>query len=201
MIQLCRPLILASGSPRRRELMHTLGLPFQVLVSDADESFPPGLQAVQVPALLAGRKAEAVYRLRPDALVLAADTVVDMGGDILNKPAHAEEAREMLGLLSGRSHFVHTAYTLLSEKKSITRTDTASVRFRVLQDAEIGFYVGSGRPFDKAGAYGIQDWIGLVAVESVEGSFFTVMGLPTHRLWSDLAGWQESEEGNMLAAD
>ena len=195
MIQFNRPLILASGSPRRRELMQTLGLPFQVLVSDADESFPPGLQPVQVPALLSRRKAEAVFRLRPDALVLAADTVVDLGGTILNKPAHAEEARHMLGILSGQTHFVHSAYTLLSDKKVITRTDTASVRIRVLQEAEIGFYVASGRPFDKAGSYGIQDWIGLVAVEAIDGSFFTVMGLPTHRLWSDLAEWEESENG------
>lgn len=185
-IHLKKPLILASGSPRRRELMTTLGLPFQVLVSDVNESFPPQIPVRQVPAYLAEIKAEAVLSLKPDALILAADTVVVLGNEILNKPMNMEEARKMLRQLSGKIHEVHTAFCLMESGFKVTKTDLALVKFKDLSDWEIDFYIQAGKPLDKAGAYGIQEWIGLIAVEQMEGSYFTVMGLPTHLVWQEL---------------
>ena len=185
-MNLSKSLILASGSPRRRELLTTLGVPFEVLASDTDESFPSEMPVRDVPALLAKRKAEAVLALKPDALVLAADTVVVLENVILNKPLNEEEARKMLRQLSGQVHEVHTAFCLLSSDSKVTVTDVAFVTFKTLSDWEIEFYVASGKPMDKAGAYGIQEWIGLIAVERIEGSYFTVMGLPTHLVWEEL---------------
>lgn len=185
-IHLKKPLILASGSPRRRELMTTLGLPFQVLVSDVNESFPPQIPVRQVPAYLAEIKAEAVLSLKPDALILAADTVVVLGNEILNKPMNMEESRKMLRQLSGKIHEVHTAFCLMESGFKVTKTDLALVKFKDLSDWEIDFYIQAGKPLDKAGAYGIQEWIGLIAVEQMEGSYFTVMGLPTHLVWQEL---------------
>lgn len=185
-IQLKNPLILASGSPRRRELLDTLGLPYQVLVSDVEEDFPDDLNPESVPGLLAERKAKAILSLSPDSLVLAADTIVVAEGKILNKPANNQEAQEMLSMLSGKTHKVYTAFTLASAFKVETQTDLAEVTFKTLQPAEIQFYLETGKPFDKAGSYGIQEWIGLIAVEKITGSYFTVMGLPTHMVWSQI---------------
>jgi septum formation protein len=185
-MQTSKPLILASGSPRRKELMQTLGLPFQVLVSDVDESFLPSLSPEMVPALLAERKALEVLKIRPEALVLASDTVVVLDGKILNKPLDLEEAKEMLTFLSGKVHQVFTAFTLAHADSKITQTDRAEVFFKVLSEEETDHYLNTGKPMDKAGAYGIQEWIGLVAVERIEGSYFTVMGLPTHLVWNEL---------------
>ncbi len=182
-----RPLILASGSPRRKELMHTLNLPFEVLISDVDESFEPGTIPEQLPGILAERKAEAVLKMNPEALVLAADTVVVMDHHILNKPMDLEEAKKMLQMLSGRMHSVYTAFSLGWEGGQKTIVDRADVYFKSLKESEIQFYLEHGKPLDKAGSYGIQEWIGLVAVERIEGSFFTVMGLPTHLVWKEIA--------------
>lgn len=190
--KLKKPLILASGSPRRRELMTTLGFPFEVLVSDVDESFPSTMPVREVPAYLAEIKAEAVLKLRPEAMILAADTVVVLGNDILNKPIDKSEARHMLRRLSGQVHEVHTAFCLMDSQFKVTATDVALVRFKDLNDREIDFYITSGKPLDKAGAYGIQEWIGLVAVGRIEGSYFTVMGLPTHLVWQEMERFRES---------
>lgn len=184
--QLIRPLILASGSPRRRELMETLGFPFEVLVSEADESFHSDVLLVEVPAILAERKALAVLEQRPDSIILSADTVVILGNSILNKPADRSEAADMLKSLSGKVHSVYTAFCLASKDGLKTYTDRADVLFRNLTDKEITYYLDNGKPYDKAGSYGIQEWIGLVAVERIEGSFFTVMGLPVHLVWQKL---------------
>ena len=186
-MQTLKPLILASGSPRRKELMDTLGLPFSVLVSDVDESFPLHMEPGKVPALLSLRKAGEVLKIRPDALVLASDTVVVLDGRIMNKPFHQEEAREMLEALSGRVHAVYTAFTLIASDTCITVTDRADVKFKTLSSREIDHYLENGKPLDKAGAYGIQEWIGLIAVERTDGSFFTVMGLPTHLVWAEIS--------------
>jgi len=186
MILLPFPLVLASGSPRRKELLSILNQPFEVLVSDVDESFDPALSPIEVPGLLSDRKAGAVQSLRPDALILAADTVVELKGNILNKPLDKAEAREMLEGLSGTHHEVHSAYTLLFPGGKVSRTDTARVYFKKMDPSEITYYLENGKPFDKAGSYGIQEWIGLIGVEKLEGSYFTVMGLPTHLLWKDL---------------
>lgn len=183
-MQLSFPLILASGSPRRRQLLHDLGFSFQVTVSDADESFGPELDPISVPTMLAERKAMAIWHHHPHHLVLAADTVVEASSIILNKPQDAEEAIQMLELLSGRDHFVHTGISLAEPGGNIqTLTDSTKVTFRQLDRNEIRWYVDHYKPWDKAGAYGIQEWIGMIGVEKMEGSYFTVMGLPTHKVW------------------
>jgi septum formation protein len=186
MITLPYPFILASGSPRRKELLSIFQIPFEILVSDADESFDESVLPIELPAMLSERKARAVQEIRPDALILAADTVVDLNGKILNKPTDRQEAESMLKSLSGQIHAVHTAYCLVTPEQKIIRTDTAKVHFRALSDQEIQWYLNEGKPMDKAGAYGIQEWIGLIAVDKLDGSYFTVMGLPTHLLWQDL---------------
>lgn len=186
MITLPFPLILASGSPRRKELLSIFQIPFEIIVSDVDESFDDSVLAIELPAILSERKATEVQKLRPDALILAADTVVDLNGKILNKPIDRQEAESMLKDLSGQIHAVHTSYCILSPETKIIRTDTALVHFRELSDQEIQWYLNEGKPMDKAGAYGIQEWIGLIAVDKLDGSYFTVMGLPTHLLWQDL---------------
>ncbi len=179
-------LILASASPRRKELLAGLGLSFEVFVSEADESFLPGTAATAIPEMLAIRKAQAVSMLRPDCLIIAADTVVEAGGQILNKPAGAAEAMEMLQLLSGKTHFVHTGFCLQGPAGRISGCDSTSVSFRELLFSEMEYYVNTGMAYDKAGSYGIQEWIGLAGVDRIEGSYFTVMGLPTHRIWEGL---------------
>ena len=180
-------LILASGSPRRRELLAGMGLEFEVCIPEADESFETGTPAAQIPEMLARRKAQLVAAKMPGCLILAADTVVECGGEILNKPLSDEEAFTMLEMLSGREHRVHTGYCLLGSGKKTSGTDSTSVWFRKLESAEIRHYIRHYQVRDKAGSYGIQDWIGLIGVERIEGSYFTVMGLPTHRIWDALA--------------
>lgn len=187
-------LILASGSPRRSSLLTEMGLSFGICVSDADENFPTGTPAEKIPEMLAVRKAEVVASRNPDCLILAADTVVECDGEILNKPFSKEEAVLMLELLSGRAHRVHTGFCLLSAEKKISGVDSTSVWFRKLKSAEINHYVNHFPVLDKAGSYGIQDWIGLIGVEKIEGSYFTVMGLPTHRIWTALSAFGISEQ-------
>jgi len=185
MITLPFPLILASGSPRRKELLTKFQIPFEILVSDVDESFNNSVSAQELPAILSERKAKAVQEIRPKSIILAADTVVELNGKILNKPIDRQEAEFMLNALSGQVHAVHTSYCILSPETKIIRSDTAHVHFRTLSGREIEWYLKKGKPMDKAGAYGIQEWIGLIAVDKLEGSYFTVMGLPTHLLWKD----------------
>jgi septum formation protein len=179
-------LILASASPRRSELLKMMGLPFEVRISNADESFPDLLPASEVAALLAGRKADAVSVHTSSEIVISADTVVECEGRILNKPQNKSEAIEMLSLLSGKMHLVHSGFCLLREGVRFSGTDTTKVWFRELEADEIQHYIRNYPVLDKAGSYGIQDWIGLVAVSKIEGSYFTVMGLPTHRIWDGL---------------
>lgn len=190
MIALSLPLILASGSPRRKELLLTLGVPFQVAVSDVNEDFENDWPVEEIPARLSVRKAQAVLKMHPKALVLAADTIVAFENHILNKPVDLIEARYMLNALSGKIHQVYSSFTLCSAQKTITQTDRADVHFKKLSTAEIAYYLENGHPLDKAGAYGIQEWIGLVAVEKIVGSYFTVMGLPTHLVWPALNNWE-----------
>jgi len=183
-------LILASGSPRRRQLLTDLGLAYEIRLRDVDESFPPHLRRAAVAEYLARHKAEA-YRpdLAPNELLLTADTIVCLGDDVLNKPADATEARAMLARLQGRAHQVYTGVCLLpgDGRPPVVFADETTVHFRALSAEEIAFYVATYQPFDKAGAYGAQDWLGLVGIERLEGSYFNVMGLPTHRVWAELA--------------
>ncbi|HEX8426757.1 Maf family nucleotide pyrophosphatase [Hymenobacter sp.] len=181
-------LILASNSPRRRQLLTDLGVPYTMRLQEVDESFPEHLRRAEVAEYLAAHKAS-VYRagLAPDEVVLTADTIVCLDDNVLNKPADAAEAVQMLSRLQGRAHDVFTGVCLLGgDGRQVLFSDQTRVIFRALTRAEIEYYVREYQPLDKAGAYGAQDWIGMVAVTRLEGSYFNVMGLPVHRVWDEL---------------
>ncbi|MBS1943820.1 MAG: septum formation protein Maf [Bacteroidetes bacterium] len=180
-------IVLASGSPRRRHLLHGLDLPVEISQADIDETPPPGMPPHQVAEHLARRKAEAwAGVLADDQVLVTADTTVLLGNLLLNKPVDAADARRMLGLLSGKEHQVITGVCLRTARAVESFSDTALVRFRSLSTEEIAYYVERYHPLDKAGAYGVQDWIGYTAVERIEGSFYTVMGLPMHKVYAAL---------------
>ena len=176
-------LILASASPRRKELIARLGVPFEVVVSGADEELCRLLRPEELVKELSRRKAEAVHRLRPDDLVLGADTVVVLDGRILGKPRDRKDAREMLRALSGRSHEVCSGVTLISREKTVCESVTTTVRFAALDEEEIDAYIDSGEPADKAGAYGIQG-LGGRFVTGISGDYYNVVGLPLQRVYT-----------------
>ena len=178
--------VLASNSPRRRELLAGMGVDFRVeVISGIDETYPDTLPVEQVAEYLSGRKAQA-YELRPNELLITADTVVISDGRVLGKPADEAEARVMLRELSGKSHRVITGVTLRSMNREVRLSDVSEVDFAELTEDEIEHYVKRYRPLDKAGAYGIQEWIGYVGITGIRGSFYNVMGLPTRRLYEEL---------------
>ncbi|WP_246008921.1 Maf family nucleotide pyrophosphatase [Hymenobacter metallilatus] len=181
-------LVLASNSPRRRQLLTELGLAYEIRLREVEENFPPQLVRAEVAEYLAAHKAAAYAPdLAPDELVVTADTIVCLGNDVLNKPADEAEAVQMLLRLQGRAHDVYTGVCLLhGDGRRVVFSDQTRVHFRPLSLAEIEHYVRQYRPLDKAGAYGAQDWIGMVAVTRLEGSYFNVMGLPVHRVWEEL---------------
>lgn len=184
-----RPLILASSSPRRQYLMKEAGFEFIIEKPDADESFPDDMPVDQVARYLAAKKAE-YFRLRiRDEIVVTADTVVILFNQILNKPRDRKEAIEMLSSLSGRTHLVMTGVCIVSKEKEESFDDTTEVTFQSLTREEIEFYVDNYKPYDKAGAYGAQDWIGMVAIQKITGSYFNVMGLPIHKVYEHLRHW------------
>ena len=181
-------IVLASQSPRRKELLAGLGLEYETRVlPDVDESFPPELTGGDIPMYIAREKAEA-YRpsLSADELLITADTIVWLGGIVLGKPVDRDDALRMLGLLSGRTHEVYTGVCLTTIRWQHTFTARTEVRFCSLDEEEITWYVDRYRPFDKAGAYGVQEWIGYVGVEHIAGSYFNIMGLPVQRLYREL---------------
>lgn len=181
-------IILASASPRRKELLSKLDIDFTVkTLYDVDESFPASLPVVQVPQYISRKKADA-YRqeMQDNDMVITADTVVAVGRRILGKPKSAEEARVMLKLLSDRYHRVVTGVTIMTAKRTETFATVSRVRFTRLNDEEIDYYISKYKPFDKAGAYGIQEWIGMVGITELNGSYFNVMGLPVQRLYAKL---------------
>jgi septum formation protein len=179
-------LILSSGSPRRKELLAGLDIPFEVRLKDGiKESYPDSLPAEQVPQYIAAEKADA-YEVAPDEVLLTADTVVLLGNEILGKPHDAAEASRMLHALSGKTHHVVTGVCLTTNIAQRGFSVSTDVTFRVLTDDEIDYYVSRYKPFDKAGAYGIQEWIGYIGVTSLHGSYFNVMGLPVQRIYDEL---------------
>ena len=182
-------LVLASNSPRRRQLLSDLGLPYETRLREVEETFPPHLRRAEIAEYLARHKAAAyTHDLAPDEVVLTADTIVCLDEDVLNKPVDAAEAAAMLTRLQGRAHEVFTGVCLLSgDGRQVVFSDQTTVHFRPLSPAEIDFYITKYQPFDKAGAYGAQDWVGMVAITRLEGSYFNVMGLPVHRVWEELA--------------
>ena len=185
-------IILGSASPRRRELLAGLGFPFTTVSIDADESFPAELQAGDIPYYISRAKARAYEeQLLPNQLLITADTIVWCDNQMLGKPHDAEEAFAMLRALSGKTHQVYTAVTFAEKSPSLegrsggvmTLVDRTDVTFRELSDDEIHFYIDHYRPFDKAGAYGIQEWIGYIGCTALNGSYFNVMGLPVHLVY------------------
>ena len=181
-------LILASNSPRRKELLAGLGVPFEVRVlQDIDEHYPENLPVNEVARYIAMEKADAYRRIvAADELIITADTVVIVGDEILGKPVDEADAVRMLKLLSGRTHQVMTGVCLLTAEKERCFDVTTDVTFKALTDEEIHYYVNRYRPFDKAGAYGIQEWIGYIGVTGLNGSYYNVMGLPVQRIYQEL---------------
>ncbi|WP_417592831.1 Maf family nucleotide pyrophosphatase [Owenweeksia hongkongensis] len=182
-----KKLILASKSPRRQQLLRDLGFDFEVRTMEVNENHDASLNGVEIAEHLAEKKALAFKdNLAEGEIVLTSDTVVWCNGESLAKAENDGHAREMLQKLSGTSHEVITGVCLLSKEKSIVFSDITKVYFREITIEEIDYYIKHYRPFDKAGAYGIQEWIGMWAIEKIEGSYFTVMGLPTHLIQPNL---------------
>ena len=180
-------IILGSQSPRRRELLAGMGIDFTTVNIHADESFPHDLKGADIPLYISRAKAEAFRnQLKPNQLLITADTIVWVGGEQLGKPLDEKDAKRMLRLLSGKTHQVFTGVTLTSLDKQTSFSDATDVTFRAINADEIEHYVHTYRPLDKAGAYGIQEWIGYVACTSLNGSYFNVMGLPTEKLYEAL---------------
>lgn len=179
--------ILASGSPRRQQMLRDLSLPFEVWTADTPEVYPPGIRVVDIPIFLARQKAIPFKPVLGDKdLLITADTIVCMGNQVLGKPGDREHAREMLKVLSGKIHQVITGMCLTSSKKEVVFSDVTHVEFKVLSEDEIEYYVDAYQPYDKAGAYGIQEWIGLTGVVRIDGSFFNVVGMPVQRLYEEI---------------
>lgn len=181
-------LILGSASPRRQELLKSLGLEFRIEPVKVDETtWPKDLQAEEIPVYLAELKANGYEEeLQPDELLITSDTIVWCEGKVFNKPLNFAEGKKMLESLSGRMHEVYTAVCLKSANKHSTFFDVSKVYFKKLSNEEIEYYLTNYSPYDKAGSYGVQDWIGYIGIEKIEGSFYNVMGLPVKILYEEL---------------
>lgn len=187
-MHLGKRIILGSNSPRRRELLAGLGIDFTVDTGNSfAESAEPGVEAHQVPVDMSLGKSHGFHRpLEDDEILITADTVVIIDGRVLGKPHSREEAEEMLHTLSGRTHEVVTAVTIRDKRVEKCFSVSSIVEFCRLEDWEIDSYIDNFKPYDKAGAYGVQEWIGYVGISRIEGSFYNVMGLPVHRIWQEL---------------
>ncbi len=187
-MHLGKRIILGSNSPRRRELLAGLGIDFTVDTGNSfAESAEPGVEAHQVPVDMSLGKSHGFHRpLEDDEILITADTVVIIDGRVLGKPHSHEEAEEMLHTLSGRTHEVVTAVTIRDKRGEKCFSVSSIVEFCRLEDWEIDSYIDNFKPYDKAGAYGVQEWIGYVGISRIEGSFYNVMGLPVHRIWQEL---------------
>lgn len=182
-----KKIILASKSPRRQELLKGLGLNFEVRTKDIEETYSADLRAEDVPVFLSEKKAnEFLHELKSGEIIITSDTIVIHQGKILEKPKSKEEAHEMLRRLADSEHIVVTGVCIQSLEKKIVFSDLTLVEFSALTDEEIDFYIENYKPFDKAGSYGAQDWIGFVAIKKLTGSYFNVMGLPVHRVYAEL---------------
>ena len=180
--------VLASNSPRRTELLQRMGVNFKVrTLFGIDESYPDSLRGEDIVCYISRNKAKAYQSsMAPNELLITADTIVYVDGEVMGKPKNAEQAKEMLHKLSGKTHQVITGVTIVTAKRTENFGVTSQVKFTNITDEEINFYVDNYLPFDKAGAYGIQEWIGIVAVEEIKGSYFNVVGLPVQRLYQKL---------------
>lgn len=180
--------ILASGSPRRRELMAGLGVNYEVrILPDVDESYPDTLQGEEIPLYIAKEKADAyIPMMQPDELIITADTIVWLDGKVLGKPRDREDALQMLRTMSGCTHKVFTGVCITTTDWQRSFTAQTEVRFATLSEDEIIYYVDNFKPMDKAGAYGVQEWIGFIGVENISGSYYNIMGLPVQKLYREL---------------
>ena len=181
-------IVLASNSPRRKELLSGLDIPYSIAaLPDVDESFPAELMGEAIPLYISRTKSEA-YRplMKSDSLLITADTIVWLNGKVYGKPIDTANARAMLQTLSGQTHQVITGVTLCTQTKELSFAAVSDVTFAVLSDEEIDYYLSKYQPYDKAGSYGVQEWIGYIGVEHIKGSYFNVMGLPIQRLYHEL---------------
>lgn len=181
-----KQIILASGSPRRKELLKGLDIPFTLQTKNIDEVYPKDLEAGEITEFLAELKAEAFEEIDTDTIIITADTIVWLDHKSVMKPKNRNDAMEIIGKLSDKCHEVFTSVCIKSATKSKTFTDVTKVCFEKLSEAEITYYIDTYKPYDKAGAYGAQEWIGYMAIKKLEGSYFNVMGLPVHKLYKEL---------------
>ncbi len=180
-------LTLASKSPRRQYLLQEAGFEHKVVAIDVEEDYPEDMAKEDVARFLARKKATAYLpELKDDELVIAADTVVVLNGKILGKPTDKRHAKQLLSILSGQTHKVITGVCMASKAAMLDFDDTTLVTFKMLSESEIDYYVEKYNPYDKAGAYGVQEWMGMIAIQKIEGSYFNVMGLPVHLLYEKL---------------
>ncbi|MBC7566784.1 MAG: septum formation protein Maf [Pedobacter sp.] len=186
MYQQSLPILLASKSPRRQELMKLMNLDFKVLIKDVEESFPDNLLPEEIAVYIAEKKAAAFLDHSMDSIVITADTIVAYKTEILGKPEDVTHAREILEKLSGTNHQVYTGVSISYNGHTVSFFDFTEVFFNQLTTEQINYYIENYKPFDKAGAYGIQDWIGLIGVQKIIGSYTNVMGLPTEKLYQAL---------------
>lgn len=198
MMNFNRPLILASNSPRRQELLKAAGFTFKVRTKDVDESYPPDIPLQEVAKFLAQKKAEAYQQDIENEVIITADTIVKLKEEILVKPRDAEEATKMLRALSGTDHEVITGVCIADRNMQVSLDDTTKVYFKTLTTKEIEYYIKHYQPFDKAGAYGIQEWIGMIGIKKIIGSYFNVVGLPVAKIYDVLMNFNSPtlEEDN-----
>ena len=183
-------ILLASNSPRRTELMTSLGYDFEVVKVECEEIYPENLEVEKIAEYLSELKSNAFRNLEKDEVLITADTIVALENSVLGKPQNLEEGLEMLQKLSGKTHQVFTGITLRSCEKIISKTDVSSVEIDYLSLKEINYYLENFKPFDKAGSYGIQEWFGMAKVKNISGSFYSIMGLPTHLIYSLLKDFE-----------
>ena len=183
-----KKIILASGSPRRKELLAGLCIDFEVDTrNNFEEIYSPEIPHEEIPEILSIGKSNGFHRpLEKDEILITSDTLVLCEGEVMGKPGSREEAYEMLKMLSGQEHKVITAVSIRNHERIVTFSDTSIVSFKSLTDSEIYFYIDTFKPFDKAGAYGIQEWIGYIGIDRIEGSYFTIMGFPVHLVYKHL---------------
>lgn len=176
-----KKIILASQSPRRKMLLEWAEVPFTVMVNETDEDYLPGMNVEEIPVHIARNKALAVGK-QEDHVILAADTIVVLGDQVIGKPKDEDDARQILRSLSGQTHQVITGVVIMYGEKEVSFADITDVEFYELTDEQISFYIGKYKPFDKAGAYAIQEWIGVTGIKKISGDFYNVMGLPVSRV-------------------
>ncbi|MFC0342724.1 Maf family nucleotide pyrophosphatase [Epilithonimonas hispanica] len=178
-------LLLASNSPRRKELLIQLGYQFEIVKIDVDESYPEDLKPNQIAEYVSEKKAKA-FDVNPNEVLLTSDTIVALDQKILLKPKNEAEAFEMIKNLSGKTHQVYTAFTIKTADSEISKTSKTDVEFSEISDEEINFYIKNYKPFDKAGSYGIQEWLGMAKIKNISGSFYSVMGFPVDLVYEEL---------------